>query len=455
MKTKINIKDPRVLKRIKHAFGYAKACFDPVKPQCKSKIALNKHFGQAQNPVSQYLKHTLLQCVDHHFDKNTHISKKYVLKESGIATIRALLRGEIETAFPDYTYPMIERLKNDDKLFDSVCVNKFGEKEYIKELTALEFDYEDKSNRLWHPIQMLAKEYKQDLLATHGLKYHYDIVACAPTLLRQHAMKESSDGLFHKEIFDYIENRQEFRKLLAEECDVPEKIAKTTVNALFCGAKLGCNAQFALTKVLGYDPARIMLMRELTESLRGDIKDMWSCITPNMSRKRNTETGRLLAIQSKQKWGVYFELERKVLNSVRKYLKKTNNKHFLEHDGWATENMIDEGALLAFVYNETGFRINVDLEIFDSKYAADINDPSLCAASAESLIPSIAHAQQDINSQQSSPTKNITKHNNTYKCAAPVQFPMCITSPTKSIKSTWLTQYLEKDKECSDATRDE
>jgi hypothetical protein len=39
-------------------------------------------------------------------------------------------------------------------------------------------------------------------------------------------------------------------------------------------------------------------------------------------------------MSSKQKWNIYFDLERTVLSCVREYLTDTNNKHFLEHDGW-------------------------------------------------------------------------------------------------------------------------
>jgi hypothetical protein len=50
----------------------------------------------------------------------------------------------------------------------------------------------------------------------------------------------------------------------------------------------------------------------------------------------------MIPISSRQKWGVYFDLERQVLNEVREFLRETNNRHFLEHDGWSCENEINE-----------------------------------------------------------------------------------------------------------------
>ena len=68
----------------------------------------------------------------------------------------------------------------------------------------------------------------------------------------------------------------------------------------------------------------------------------------------------MLPISSKQKAIVYFDLERKVLNAINDYLHTTNNKCFLEHDGFVCEKEINKEKLYVWVYNKTGFNINLE-----------------------------------------------------------------------------------------------
>jgi hypothetical protein len=70
----------------------------------------------------------------------------------------------------------------------------------------------------------------------------------------------------------------------------------------------------------------------------------------------------MLPISSRQKWGVYFDLERQVLNEIREFLLETNNRHFLEHDGWSCEQEVDQIALQQRIHERTGFRVEFELE---------------------------------------------------------------------------------------------
>jgi hypothetical protein len=79
-----------------------------------------------------------------------------------------------------------------------------------------------------------------------------------------------------------------------------------------------------------------------------------------MTLIRNTATGRKVPLNSKRKWARYFDLERRVLNSIRAYLKHTDNDCFLEHDGWCCKQEVDIDALVDWVYQDTGYFIRID-----------------------------------------------------------------------------------------------
>jgi hypothetical protein len=364
MKTyQLNTKDPRVLKKIKHVLGYSCGVFSEHTEQQKSRQALENQFGNLNHPLSKYLFNTLLICTDTYYNELTKTSKKYILNINGVSKLRSILKNNIDVAFDSHEIKLLPPDPT-DRQFDELVVNAFILREYKDELETLNFNYEDKSNRYWHSLQNIRSEYRHKALSQHGLKYNYDICACAPTLLMQHAQQQN--GVCFIEIEKFLKDRTAYRQHIADECNIELREAKIIINSLFCGAKLGLNNRFALSKVLDHDAERILCAKEITSDLRIDIKDMWDEITPTMPRKRN-EDGRLIPIQSKNKWGRYFDLERQVVSSVREYLKTTDNKYFLEHDGWVCEKEINQEELIAYVKSNTKFDISIDFNICDTR----------------------------------------------------------------------------------------
>jgi hypothetical protein len=86
-------------------------------------------------------------------------------------------------------------------------------------------------------------------------------------------------------------------------------------------------------------------------SLRKDIKKCWDAI--KMSEKS-------LRLSSRDKWMIYFQLEKSVMNAVRRELVKENNRYFLEHDGWRCESYIDPYRLRLSVRKATGYDVVFD-----------------------------------------------------------------------------------------------
>jgi hypothetical protein len=163
----------------------------------------------------------------------------------------------------------------------------------------------------------------------------------------------------------YLKDRKGIRYQLANEAEITYDQAKEIINALLMGAQLGHNKDSDIYKMLNGDKARIDFLKqyEYLQQLRDDIKTCWDYIKPMLpvtyiTDKNNKQ--RKLPISNKQKAGVYFDLERKVLNSIRDYLDNTNNKYFLEHDGFVCEREINKEDMSNWVYINTGYEIQLD-----------------------------------------------------------------------------------------------
>jgi predicted DNA-binding ArsR family transcriptional regulator len=97
------------------------------------------------------------------------------------------------------------------------------------------------------------------------------------------------------------------------------------------------------------------------------------------SATKTTKSGkeRKVALSSKKKWQLYFELERQVLNEVQKYLRLTKNRYFLEHDGWATEHQINEHELNEYIKHNIGFDVKFKMEQLENIKSLTTTSPSV------------------------------------------------------------------------------
>ena len=147
------------------------------------------------------------------------------------------------------------------------------------------------------------------------------------------------------------------------QIEIIRKDAKALLNALCCGAKLGANAEFALFDLLGHDRQRVRVLAAdvRLKALRADIKKCWKAIEPSLTRIENAQ-GRKLPLNSRSKWNLYFDLERKVLDVINEELIRTSNQCFLEHDGFRTCQPIDMPAVLSLVHCRLGFNIKISHE---------------------------------------------------------------------------------------------
>jgi hypothetical protein len=398
-----NFKDKRVRKRAKIALGFALACIGD-KPSRWAQVHLDKYFGPHQTQLSKFLRKTLLVVVDDHYSMDEGIPKEYIIRNSGVQFLRAALqsqsattttssisRHESQATRPEQnlnnltsspllshslvvTIPPSTSRVEETAAFDAILIDKWAEHAFGPELKSLAFEYEDKSSRLWHPLQSVRKNEKKRLLAAHGLKFSYDIQCAAPTLLLQYAQNLTENlerniyplDLYLPSYSLYLKNRKACRERLAQLLEVDDKFAKTVLNSLFCGAQVGAGPYFALFRLLGtYTRIEALKDDEFITSLRADIKQVWKYIEPTLTKiTKVNKAGKTYKVRlsPKRKWNLYFSLERKVLDCVISYLKEKSNKHFLEHDGWATESKIDVQELQKVIFQKTGFRVVIEEE---------------------------------------------------------------------------------------------
>jgi hypothetical protein len=379
-----NFRDPRVQRRTQNALAWSISVFSSDKSRAYSTRQIDRYFGQAQHALSEWLRKQLLIETDSHWNKDTGQCKKYQLNSTGVDFISEILcdkmistRSDISSADADSCH--VDSVNNNNytilpycitsqeprvdirKTYNYQLVKTLYQREYGEELHSFSFDYLDKSHRLWHPIQNIRSEYRKPFLADNGLRHEYDLVTAAPTLIYQQAQHM---GMIDQcaEIQLLLEDRTAYRQRVADLAEVPLRTAKVLITALFCGARLGHNPDFALSHLLAGDRARIEVLKQDPgiQRLKQEIKQCWDHVRKQIPPRYNAQTGRRIAVSSKEKWSVYFDMERRVLDSIARYLELTDNACFLEHDGWTCCEPVDDQELCAYVRLRTGFVIGIE-----------------------------------------------------------------------------------------------
>jgi hypothetical protein len=357
-----NFNDPRVRNRSIRAIGFVCGVMSPTKSQSWSSRYIDRYLGKSNNPLSRYLRENLLIVTDefYRYHSSANKCKEYRLNQRGLKSLRDLMK--INNSI---TYPSVLQVVQSD---------------HSQELATGNFQYEDKSNRLWHPLQRYRRQYKSQILADHGYIHQYDISTCAPTLIHQYSRMipqiidyrgQWLQGPMDLHLFAltrYLKNKNKIRKEIAKAIELPQEAVKEIINALFAGAIISNNNHSDIYQIVNADQARIVWLKQdpYIQELVSDIKICWEYIRPVMSvRTKTTKTGqvRRLPITCKQKWSLYFELERSVINSVRDYLEMNSMRYFLEHDGWSSDREIDTEELIKYVNTNTGFDLRFEYEI--------------------------------------------------------------------------------------------
>jgi hypothetical protein len=326
-----------IQRRIKIALDFVEQYHGDV-PRPSSQSQINKYFTAGANPINRWLRDKLLICVDDYWNFQTHRCKKYIINRQGVKELKQLVDGTS-------SQPILTALQQ-------------------TELATGNFTYNVTSDRFYNGLQNLRKEVRMPLLASHGMPYHYDIVCAAPTLILQHAV-ECGQTAPTPALDRYIHNRQAVRDELASALELTPEVVKRLIHALLHGSTVSQSYMSAIWDYVEQDPARIAWLRqdEYFTQLHKDIRQCWISIKSAMPvRTYSDKNGvvRRARLSGRDKSAVYRRLERSVMDSVYKFLKKDKNKFFKEHDGFTCEVVIDQESLRRYVREQTGYVIDFD-----------------------------------------------------------------------------------------------
>jgi len=331
MNYKPNLSDPRVIKRITTAIEWIEQ-FVGNKSNWLSTREIDKHFGQGQLLLSKWLRSKLLIEADPHFNWKTGKCKQYARNYDGWSELKQLLNGT----------PSVRTITPRQQA----------------QLDSAEFEYTEKSNRYFNPLQNLPKRVKRTTFKQAGFNYNYDIVCAAPRLLSQYARKCGMTKA--TPLLDaYVNDAISLRIQIANETGLTPKEVKLVVNAILQGASITHRYNSSILLELNNRHLLINNLQTNTSiiKLKTEISSLWKSIKLHKDVKER--------LSPKVKSSIYRELEQDVLKSIERYLKKTNNHYFKEHDGWMCKMIIDETELRSYVRSMTGYSIETTCEIFD------------------------------------------------------------------------------------------
>ena len=358
-----NFNDPRVIRRINKSIGFTSALKSADKPRQLAKTFIEKHFGMSHHPLTKFLRSQLLICTDDTYDMNKKRCKEYVLNETGLTNLLDLLDKKNDNKVSYITYPSVTDLNN-------IAV-EWAKTQYSTELDTLNFEYKEKSHRLYNDIQSMRSEARALLLAEKGLCYDYDIDTAAPTLLYQHSHKTpSATGEVCEVIEYYIDNKEQVRNKLSKESSLPVENIKGIINAMFSGGFLTTYGRSQVFRMCNNDPAVVKFLQQhpFILGLKADIKTMWEPIKADTKAEyywTSTNKWRKRPFNPRTKWNIYFELERMVLDQVIQYCREFKCNYFLEHDGFRTDKKIDTTDLSLYISEGIGYNLTFKEKIHE------------------------------------------------------------------------------------------
>tara|TARA_R110002153_G_scaffold223014_1_gene375443 strand:- start:127 stop:1227 length:1101 start_codon:yes stop_codon:yes gene_type:complete len=360
-----NFNDPRVVKRVNSAIGFTNALLSDSPKQLYTRF-IDKHFGASSHKLSKYLRSHLLICIDTHYDMKNGLCKMYIRNKRGL----------------NYLSDMIQYNTSEHTSESATQYQKglnWATLTYKQQIASGDFEYSERSHRLCSPIQGIRTTLREDLFNNAGYSYNYDISTAAPTLMYQHYMQCADYcGLVLETIEDYIANKSERRAELCKGANLEADVVKKIFNGLFNGAKLSIHYNTQLFKLIGCDVAKMRYLQqhEYLTALKADIKTMWDTIRSGLPKQYYTDrfnkngSPRARQFNSKQKWNIYFQLERKVLNEMRDYLKTLRCRFFLEHDGFRCTTKINTVDISQWIEAGTGFKLTLTEKCYTSSIIA-------------------------------------------------------------------------------------
>lgn len=355
--------DPRVVKTIRRALAWCDLHLSDWRPRhIHSKWIIEAFGPDQQGRIGSYLRDALLNKVEKHL--STHIARK--LRVQGHAASYVLNKKGYEELCARYSY---ERLEKDGSpeaaaVLKEAVASVFPT--HQRELQSLEFTYTVKSDRYWHRLQNIRREKKAEFWNLYGLRYNYDIAACAPSILLQLAQRKGASKFLTAPVEEYLADRRKLRQHVSKLTGLSYDESKRLINSLFNGARLFRSRWCSASRNYGGYVVDLLIGDSEVRRLRVAIRAMWMVIghyeLVEVERLGMKAKGarKVKVRRAKDKWAIYFKHERAVLDLIKEWLTAQGIKHFTEHDGFRTTRQINIAALEQIIEDRTGFQLRIE-----------------------------------------------------------------------------------------------
>lgn len=237
---------------------------------------------------------------------------------------------------------------------------------YADELTGKKpFQYVEKSYRKWHPIQNVRRSHKQQVFAGY-LDHDYDISTALISVMLGDVQKLDSrfDRAGYHLVFDYRDNKAEIRKTVGEVLGLDADAVKELFSYINNNGVISTSPFRALMNIVGNDKAKVAAIRKnkFFKAYIRQIKSLWSIwVSLNNTQVAFTENiEQRPLVEKKKRFALYFYNERKLLDSIEKYLQLKSAIYFLEHDGFRTNLKIDQVELEKLIKEQVQIEVEIE-----------------------------------------------------------------------------------------------
>ena len=335
-----NWTNARVLQRAFKCLTFVEQYTKPNRVEWISVQEIYKHFGNTSRPLGLYLKELLLEPADPYYNPLTGVCKKYRRNNEGYKFLRAQL--------------------GDPAYEPSAAV--------LEQIATGDFEYQEKSDRLYTAAQYIPKRYRGRILANHGYRYHYDIEAAAPTVLLQSALKQNPKlDLLHLDY--YINNRTEIRQRIAHACEISIEQTKTVINAVLHGGIISRRNDNRTFMDLNYNYDAVIKLNNNPDmiNLKKDISLMWKSLKDQFPIRYSERCGKQVRARTspREKGAMYRSIEKEIGEVIMKLLKKEKARALWIHDGWCCDKVVDPVVIQLKVKQHTGYAIKLDWSIYE------------------------------------------------------------------------------------------
>jgi hypothetical protein len=328
-----NFNDPRVQRRIKASIDWVSVYLKPNKDQWLSTREIQRKFGSQSRALGKWIKEQLLICTNTYYSTASGKCKQYKLNQDGYLNLCASINYQ----------PQIQLTPK-----------------HQQELNTGNFEYKEVSNREYHPLQNLPKRIKKPLLTSKGYRHEYDIQCCAQTLLLQYA-RSLGFSKATPALDRYITDRTSVRDQLSQRLELDTMTIKKILTAILNGGSISIWHENMIFSYVNYNKLMIHELRKDTyiQQYQSDVRSMWKHLRGTQCLDKGER------FNAKMKSEIYRSLEESVRVVIKRYLKKTNNVAFIEHDGWSSHKPVDIERLKYEVKRQTGFVIELDWTIHE------------------------------------------------------------------------------------------